>query len=211
MKNIESILKSIGIEIPEDKKEAFDKSFNENYKTVSEVEKIQGKLTTAEEANTELQNKYNDDIKQRDTDLATLKSQLAESEGNADKLKEVTAELETLQTNYANAKTEYEKNLAKQQHDSLVREATNGLKFSSNSAKKAFLSDALAQNLVVKDGSLLGFNDFVEKYKETDADAFKVDAPAEPDPEPTPKPSFVSKSGNPKEPKEDDFEYPPIL
>lgn len=211
MKNIESILKSIGIEIPEDKKEAFEKSFNENYKTVSEVEKIQGKLTTAEEANTKLQNKYNDDIKQRDTDLATLKSQLAESEGNADKLKEVTAELETLQTNYANAKTEYEKNLAKQQHDSLVREATNSLKFSSNSAKKAFLSDALAQNLVVKDGSLLGFNDFVEKYKEIDADAFKVEAPTEPDHEPTPKPSFVSKSGSPKEPKEDDFEYPPIL
>lgn len=40
MKNIQEILKSIGVEIPEDKKEDFEKAFNENYKTVNELEKV---------------------------------------------------------------------------------------------------------------------------------------------------------------------------
>ena len=40
MKNIETILSEIGLEIPEDKKADFETLFNDNYKTVSEVEKI---------------------------------------------------------------------------------------------------------------------------------------------------------------------------
>ena len=40
MKNIQEILKSIGVEIPEDKKEDFEKAFNENYKTINELEKV---------------------------------------------------------------------------------------------------------------------------------------------------------------------------
>ena len=49
MKNINEILKSYGVEIPSDKKEAFDKEVLENYKTVAEVEGIKNKLTKAEE------------------------------------------------------------------------------------------------------------------------------------------------------------------
>lgn len=51
MINIHEILKNVGIEIPEDKKADFEKSFSENYKTVAEVQKINSKLETA---NTEL-------------------------------------------------------------------------------------------------------------------------------------------------------------
>ena len=44
MINIHEILKSYGIEIPEDKKKEFEKTLFENYKTVAEVEKINEKL-----------------------------------------------------------------------------------------------------------------------------------------------------------------------
>jgi hypothetical protein len=47
MTNIHEILKSYGVEIPEDKKADFDKSVAENYKTVAEVDKINDKLTKA--------------------------------------------------------------------------------------------------------------------------------------------------------------------
>lgn len=211
MKNIESILKSVGLEIPADKKNDFEKVFNENYKTIKEVDSLQGKLDTANSEKADLQKKYDEDIAKRDEDLETLQNQLKETEGDAEKLSTITKELHKLKEDYATAKNDYEKSLAKQKYESLVREKTNELKFSSNSAKKAFLADALAQELSIKDGDLLGFTDYVEKYKETDADAFKVEEPSEPDPEPTPKPSFSTKSSSPKEPKEDDFERPLIL
>ena len=40
MKNIYTILEGIGVSIPEDKKTDFDTAFNENYKTVAELEKV---------------------------------------------------------------------------------------------------------------------------------------------------------------------------
>ena len=48
MKNIYTILETIGIQIPADKKSDFDTAFNENYKTISEVKTfLMGKLLTA--------------------------------------------------------------------------------------------------------------------------------------------------------------------
>lgn len=40
MKNIFELLSSLEIQIPEDKKSAFESAFNENYKTIAEVEKL---------------------------------------------------------------------------------------------------------------------------------------------------------------------------
>lgn len=53
MINIHEILKSYGVEIPEDKKTEFNKTLFENYKTVAEVEKINDKLTKANNELTE--------------------------------------------------------------------------------------------------------------------------------------------------------------
>ena len=47
MINIHEILKSYGVEIPEDKKTDFNKTLFENYKTIAEVDKINDKLTKA--------------------------------------------------------------------------------------------------------------------------------------------------------------------
>ena len=46
-----------------------------------------------------------------------------------------------------------------------------GLKFSSESARKAFLTEAKAQNFAMKDGEILGFDDYVKTFKANDPSA----------------------------------------
>lgn len=53
-----------------------------------------------------------------------------------------------------------------------VKEAAGSLKFSSESAKKAFVADLTAKKLPLQEGKLLGLADFVESYKEGDSAAF---------------------------------------
>ena len=57
----------------------------------------------------------------------------------------------------------------------VLKERTAGLKFSSDSAKRAFLTDLEAKELPLEDGQVLGFDDFVKKYKESDPGAFARD------------------------------------
>ena len=209
MKNIYEILKSFGLAVPEDKKDEFDKMLNENYKTQAEVNNLNGKLAKAESERDALQVKYNDDIKQRDTDLADLKQKLADAGTDAETLKNLQAEFDTLNTNYANAQADYQKQLNKQAYEFAIKEKTNGLQFTSNSAKKAFLSDALAKNLTMDNGNILGFDDFVNAYKEQDAGAFVVETTTD---EPKP-PMFGSKSNKKDEPnpKADEPKERPLI
>lgn len=193
MKNIYEILKSYGVEIPADKKEAFDKEVLENYKTVSEVEGIKGKLTTAEQERDSYKSKYDTDIKKRDDDLADLKKKLKDAGADNDKLKTLQADLDNLQETYNTEKDKYEKQLEKQAYEFAVKEKASTLKFSSNSAKKAFIADAIKEEMKIKDGELQGFDGFVESYKKNDADAFiKEEKPDNKKPED--KPHFSSKS-----------------
>lgn len=62
--------------------------------------------------------------------------------------------------------------LAAKDYAQSVSALVSGVMFSSESAKKAFLSDLTAAQLPVKDGALLGFDDFQKKYAETDPKAF---------------------------------------
>ena len=209
MKNIYEILKSFGLAVPEDKKEEFDKMLNENYKTQAEVNNLNGKLTKAEGERDALQAKYNTDIAQRDTDLADLKQKLADAGTDAETLKNLQTEFDTLKTNYANAQADYQKELNKQAYEFAIKEKTNGLQFTSNSAKKAFLSDALAKNLTMDNDNILGFDDFVNAYKEQDAGAFVVE-PITDEPKP---PMFGSKSTKKDEPspKADEPKERPLI
>lgn len=195
MKNIHQILKAMGVEIPEDKKEAFDKEIIENYKTVAEVEGINKKLAKAEEERDSYKTKYDEDIAKRDTDLADLKKQLEDAGEDKSKLDELTKQLETLQATYDSSKTEYANQLAKQRKEFIIKEQVNSLKFSSNSAKKAFLADVIAKDLPLENDSLLGFQDFVSAYKEQDAGAFAVED-NNGDNNAKPKPQFLGRSNN---------------
>lgn len=192
MKNIYEILKSYGIEIPEDKKEAFDKEVLENYKTVKEVDTLRNKLETVEGDKKAIEAKYNTDIAQRDTDLATLQEKLKNAGADANKLSNLQTDFDTLQQTYNTAKADYEKQLAEQAYDFAVKENSSKLKFSSNSAKKAFMSDLKAKKLSMENGKILGFDDFVNAYKEQDARAFITENPSPKNDEP--KPSFSGKT-----------------
>lgn len=54
----------------------------------------------------------------------------------------------------------------------LVEGAVGGFRFSSASAKKAFLADLTAQKLPVQEGKLLGLDEFQKQYATTDPEAF---------------------------------------
>lgn len=102
----------------------------------------------------------------------------------------LTAERDTARNNLSDAnkklegydpewrtKAEKAENDAKAQVEELQKDfaaqtAAAGVKFSSESAKKAFLGDLKAQNLTLQDGKLLGFDDYLKNYKESDPGAF---------------------------------------
>lgn len=187
MKNIYELLKDYDVEIPEDKKEEFNKKLHENYKTIAEYNGINNKLEKAEKERDSYKTKYDDDIKSRDEDLANLKKQLEDADDGSVKIEELTNQLATLQSNYDEAQAEYTKQLTQQKYEYAVKEQVNGLKFTSNSAKKAFLNEAIAKNMPMEDGSILGFQDFVDKYKEQDAGAFVEENDDETNNKPKPK------------------------
>lgn len=58
------------------------------------------------------------------------------------------------------------------QSDFAAESAVSGVRFSSESARKAFLSDLKARKLTLQDGKLLGFDDFLADYKMSDPNAF---------------------------------------
>ena len=204
MKNIHEILKSVGIEVPADKKEAFDKEVLENYKTVSEVNLIRGKLENAESERDTYKNKYDEDIKKRDADLEDLQKKLKNAGVDAEKLKTLETDLATLKKTYEESKGEYEKKLADQAYEFALKQKVDGLKFSSNSAKKAFIADAMKEEMKIKDGELQGFDSFVKSYKENDAGAFISEDPNKQDP-----PHFSGKStGTDSQQKTDNKEKP---
>lgn len=60
-------------------------------------------------------------------------------------------------------------------------------KFSSQAAKKAFVSELTSKGLKLEDGKLLGYDEFLKGYKESDPDAFAPD-----DTNGTPPPTVVS-------------------
>lgn len=192
MTNIYEILKSFGLEIPADKKDEFEKKVLENYKTVSEVDGIKDKLKKAEEA----RDKYSDDLGQRDKDLADLKQKLEDASGDEGKLNKLQEDFDKLQSTYNTEKTAYEEKLEKQAYEFAIKQKAGELKFSSTSAMRAFIADALDEGLKMKNGEVLGFDDFVKSYKETDADAFLKDSnKKDPDAgDPKPKPQFSGKS-----------------
>ena len=96
----------------------------------------------------------------------------------------LTAERDTARTSLADANKKLEgydpewkakAAQARQQAEQQIAEmkAASSLKFTSDSAKKAFLADLNAKKLPLQDdGTLLGFDDYVASYKKTDPGAF---------------------------------------
>lgn len=208
MKNIYEILKAFELEIPEDKKESFEKELNSNYKTIKEVDGIKEKLSSAESAKTKLE----EDLEKRDADLADVQKQLDEAGKDTEKLEELTEKLKTLQNDYSEQQKKYTKQLDDQKYEFAIKELASGLKFSSNSAKKSFLGDLMENKLSMKDEEVLGFKDFVDKYKEQDAGAFVVED-EDPNKNQKSKPKFADKARkiDKPEPENDEPKSRPLV
>lgn len=130
-------------------------------------------------------------LSQRDQDL----SQLKKSAGSAEQTQK---QLEELQAKYDKESKEYQSQLAARDYSDALREHLEGVSFTSNSAKEAFLMKAKEKAMKLQEGKLEGFGQFLKEYQEKDAGAFvpekKEDAPPELPPA-SPLPRFMGSAG----------------
>lgn len=113
------------------------------------------------------------DIERKNQTITTLTT---ERDAARTQLGEANKKLEGYDPDWK-SKAEKSENDAKAQVAELHSEfaaqtAVSALKFSSESAKKAFLADLKAKKLPLQDGKLLGFEDYLKSYRESDPDAF---------------------------------------
>lgn len=191
-------------------KELFEKAENGtlNYEQFEAAAKAgNAKFTDLNEGQYVSKHKYEGDLKAkdaeittlnttigtRDVDLEDLKKKLAEAGADADKLASLTNDFTALQSKYDADTKQYQERLNKQAYEFAVREFAGTKKFSSQAARRDFTQSMIAENLKFKDGKILGAEDFVKSYTESNADAFVVETP---DPAPAtpaaPLPQFVA-------------------
>lgn len=189
-------------------KDLFDKAENgtltyDQFKAAAEASKA--KFVDLSEGNYVDKQKYTDDlaardtrittldatIKTRDDDLDKLKSQLATAGTDAGKLSELTTSLADLQKQYDKDTKAYQKQLRDQEYRFAVTEFANSKKFTSQAAKRDFVSSMLAKNLQMENDVIIGATDFVTAYAKDNADAFVAENQTPPPQETQPKPHFV--------------------
>lgn len=128
-----------------------------------------------------------DTIKTRDTDLQNLQNTIKDA-GDIEALKTASRELGELQKKYDKETKAYQKQLADQQYEFAVKEFANTKKFTSAAAKREFTRAMVEKKLSLENGTIIGADDFVKMYTENNADSF-VTEPAQAEP---PKPQFVN-------------------
>lgn len=159
MQNIEAILTELGIEVPADKKENLTKKVAENYITKAEHEKKLGKVETDRDTWKEKAETAETTLKGFEgVDLDTMQRELSDWKKKAEDA-EKDAQAKLYERDFADAlKTEFE-----------------GIKFSSEAAKRAIMTEVKDAGLKLKDGKILGLNDLIAQMKEKDASAFVND------------------------------------
>lgn len=159
MQNIEAILTELGIEVPADKKENLTKKVAENYITKAEHEKKLGKVEADRDTWKEKAETAETTLKGFEgVDLDTMQKELSDWKKKAEDA-EKDAQAKLYERDFADAlKTELE-----------------GIKFSSEAAKRAIMAEVKDAGLKLKDGKILGLNDLITQMKEKDASAFVDD------------------------------------
>lgn len=126
MKNILTILKELGIEVPKDKEESLNTAVAENYKPVADYDKQKEKLDAA-----------NDTIKANDIAMKDLQTKLDEfKDADVTGLKQRISDLETEKTNI---KKDYDAKMADRDFNDLVKESITALKGKNAKAITALL------------------------------------------------------------------------
>ena len=117
-----------------------------------------------------------DTLKTRDADLENLRTQLENAGNDADKLADVSGKFSELQKQYDKDTKAYQKQLKDQAYKFAVTEFANQQKFSSQAAKRDFISSMMAKNLQLDNDVIIGATDFMTAYSEANADAFVKDS-----------------------------------
>jgi hypothetical protein len=121
--------------------------------------------------------KYDTEIKGLRTQVEDANKQLEEANMQIDDFKSldlnsIKAKADEWKAKFEKAQEESDAKIKAIRYETAVKECASGLKFSSNAAKKAFINDVLGSNLPYESDTIFGFDDFVERYRETDPDAF---------------------------------------
>lgn len=143
------------------------------------------KIADLSEGNYVSKQKYDNDVHTKDTQIETLNKNIKTRD---DDLEELTGKFNTLQTDYNTAKTDYEGKLQKQRYEFAVKEFAHTQTFTSAAAKREFIRSMTENELNMDNETILGANDFLEKYKKENADSFATDNDDK-------KPKFAEKSG----------------
>lgn len=134
----------------------------------------------------------NDTITARDNDLQSLKATFEGTDVEA--LKKASKDLTDLQKKYDKETKAYQEQLSKQAYEFAVKEFANTQKFTSKAAQRDFINTMLTKNLKMEEGNIIGASDFVAMYSKDNEDAF-VKESSEPQ-TPATKPTFVAPTGN---------------
>jgi hypothetical protein len=149
--NIIEKLKQFNVEVTPD----MEKAFSGEFLSEKEVEK---KLSKAENDR--------DSWKQR---AETAEETLKGFEGKD--FDTITRERDEWKKKAEDTEKEYSAKEAEREKKELLKEAFADIEFTSESAKKAIMAQ-IAENVSVKNGKLIGFNDLLEDAKKNDASAF---------------------------------------
>lgn len=154
-------LKNLGL-TDEQVNQIMTENGNDIEKYRKEVESKTKELETLNTKYESAQNSLNDANKQiksyKDMDIEGIKNSAAEWEK---KYKDETAELNN--------------KLTQQERDFATNSYFAGMNFTSESAKRGIISQFKEQNFELKDGKLIGADEYINGLKESDAGAFVVE------------------------------------
>lgn len=117
----------------------------------------------------------NGTIGTRDNDLADLRTKLEAAGADSSKIASLTKDFEDLQAKYTEDTKAYEDKLRKQSYEFAVKEFAGSKQFSSKAAKRDFIKTMIDAGLEVKDGEIVGADEFIDTYLEDNEDAFLTD------------------------------------
>lgn len=155
MQKLIETLKGFGIEIPEEKNTEVKKALSSHYKNIAEHEKAISKIETER-----------DGWKNR---AEAAEETLKGFEGKD--FDTITKERDDWKKKAETAEADYNAKIAAREKEDLLKEAFDGVKFTSESAKKAIVAQ-VSEGVTVKNGKLIGFNDLLEEARKSDASAF---------------------------------------
>lgn len=156
MADIFEMLKEAGVEIPADKKDAFNKEFRKTYKSEGEISKVTEKLETDRDSWKQRAETAEETLKKFDgVDLETMQSELNRWKSEAE-----------------NSKKEYEDKIRERDIKDKVNKRLSGVKMKDD--MKDFIFEEILKTGVNlnKNGELIGFDEGLKSVQEKRPSAF---------------------------------------